>query len=397
MLMLNNHRFGGAEEFIRESPESPEGGMISFDVVPDNELNAHAIKYVGNGLIYWGDGTHNAVSSDTVNEISHSYPESGTAYTIMIVGNIVRIQAYGEGQYTQVRTIHTMNLEGYTGEGKEPGIYNNLSEDGEFLRCYNIPAIGENFALSPSMVNCDSTFASAGNANAPLIIKQSMIPTAANANMRYMFCGYWVVPEEQISIGSNVSSLERTFGMCVLENYPLINANFAGSMRGCFSATKVSGNGTRQNPITLPIGVTDVSNMFYNSEIYRANVLIPHNIGISNFNNMYRWAGKLQFIDDEFKLPAHTTSAVSMFDECLRLLGIPSSFWPSAWSSATVNLRMAFYKAGSQLGAGLSGTTVPAALLWNNPNVNVIGDSCFYQCNWIENYGSIPSSWKKAP
>jgi hypothetical protein len=142
---------------------------------------------------------------------------------------------------------------------------------------------------------------------------------------------------------------------------------------------------------------------------------------LTSMNGMFSNCSGLTRIEDSVQIPDTVTDMANAFSECNNLVYVPASlrmpakctdysnafyivglvvdmthwFDKFADTPAGTKIKM-YYGFGGYQGTGVTGVTgtLPANLLWNNPNITWKSTAyCFYGRTGLSNYNEIPSSW----
>lgn len=153
--------------------------------------------------------------------------------------------------------------------------------------------------------------------------------------------------------------------------------------------------------IQLGNSLTSMYQMFkdcYNLNRIEDTCQIPD--GVTTMDEAFYYCGDLVYAPPTLRMPSSCRSYKSAFtfggDN--GKLTVDISHWFDEFvnipAGAEINMYYAFNMAASP---GVTGT-LPAHLLWNNPNITWTStDFCFYRLTGLTNYGDIPYGWRNRP
>lgn len=170
------------------------------------------------------------------------------------------------------------------------------------------------------------------------------------------------IPEELLTNNVKLNRIDYLFSGCngIIGNVPgnLFSKNtnitsFRGVFRGC-NITSID-----ENLFSNNVSATDFVNVFRECKKLRS---IPNNLFANN-------AEALQFND--------------CFRECVSLETLPNDLFAN--NTKATNFTETFYDCINLQGNAIN--------LWET-NSNAVGTQCFYNCDKLSNYSSIPTDWK---
>lgn len=364
---------------------------ISWDILTTADSTVYTLKYQGTaGVVDWGDGTtENLASASTPTNKAHTYANAGT-HTVKITGYVVYIQAGADtDSQSMIRTIHTMNLSGYT------SITKSAANTGEFYNCTNAD-IDTDFSFSTSITSLAYTFYGCSSLSKAPIIPESVtnltqafrgcsslaetpvIPKNVTT-LFYAFYGCTLLPEAPV-IPSGVNNVQSAFYGCSNITLPPVLPSGITTLDGTFRlCTKLT-----EAPV-IPQGVVTLSFTFWGCSSLEHAPVIP-----SSVTNMYSTFNNCLSLTVPPILPSGVSNISYTFANCTGLENI-DGIWPESFTATSIDISYMFFRTRS---LGKPTGTAPAALLWEDTSKTWTSTEAFANCTSLTNYADIPAGWK---